>query len=98
MLWIEERSGSANGELFVYQQAAKLTEEVGELHAELLGRSKMQRTDKEKSYCSDSLAAEMADVAICLAILAEATHIDLQKAIISKMKTVESRIDHSNHA
>ena len=91
--WIAERSGALPEEpLFVYEQAAKLVEEVGELHAELLGRHRLQRAGRGRQYSAESLASEVADVAICLAILARITGVDLEEALRAKMATIDSRV------
>jgi NTP pyrophosphatase (non-canonical NTP hydrolase) len=91
LAWIREsRDQSACDELFLYQQAAKLVEEVGELHSELLGRSRLQREEKG-AFTRESLAEECADVAITLAILAEVLELDLADAIASKMRKVDDR-------
>jgi len=75
----------------VLAQAAKLTEEVGELQAEILGHAGYQRKSKNKVFDADSMGAELADVTICVAILAVAHNIDLGKALARKMVKVESR-------
>lgn len=91
--WIMERSGDdTSRELFVYQQSAKLVEEVGELNAELLGRSKLQRSGKVGLWTADSLAGEVADVLICTLILADVTGVDVSEALRKKMAVVDARV------
>lgn len=79
------------GDLLAYAQAAKLVEEVGELHAELLGRSKRQRTDKIREFTDDTLAAELADVVLATALLAEIVGVDLSTAVTGKIAVINAR-------
>jgi hypothetical protein len=50
---------------FALAQTVKLGEEVGELHAEVLGALEYQRRDKAGRYSSETLGAELADVMVC---------------------------------
>jgi len=84
------RQQAIGDDLFVYQQAAKLIEEVGELHAELLGRSHAQRAEKCE-FTQQTLAEECADVAITMVMLAEALGVDLPAALTAKMLKVDER-------
>ena len=97
--WIAAKSrADRRSDLFLFTQAAKLVEEMGELHAELLGIGGRQR-DKGAAFDKTSLAAELADVTICIAILAQATDVDLGNAIRAKMQKVDERVAaHSNTA
>jgi NTP pyrophosphatase (non-canonical NTP hydrolase) len=78
-------------ELMIYSQAAKLVEELGELHAELLGRSKRQRASKSQTFSDASLRGELADVILATAVLAEILHVDLADAVASKIATIDAR-------
>jgi NTP pyrophosphatase (non-canonical NTP hydrolase) len=78
-------------ELFLLAQTVKLGEEVGELHAEVLGRTKYQRAAKAARYDEASLAGELADVTICVAILAEMLGTDLNRAVAEKIAKIEAR-------
>ena len=91
--WIARRShADRRSELFLYTQAAKLVEEVGELHAQLLGRSKLQRQGKSQEFSQANLEDEFADVVICAVILAQVAGVDLGKALLNKMEAVEKRV------
>jgi NTP pyrophosphatase (non-canonical NTP hydrolase) len=95
--WIARRShADSRSELFLYTQAAKLVEEVGELHAQLLGRSKLQRHGKTKEFSQAGLEGEFADVVICAVILAQVAGVDLGKALLAKMDTVDERVAAEN--
>lgn len=90
--WIARRShADRHSELFLYTQAAKLVEEVGELHAELLGRSNLHRKGKSQEFSQATLEAEIADVMICTLIVAQVAGVDLVKALIAKMDIVDDR-------
>jgi NTP pyrophosphatase (non-canonical NTP hydrolase) len=78
-------------DLFLLAQTVKLSEEVGELHAEVLGRTKFQRAAKAARYNDASLAGELADVTICVAILSELLGADLNQAIVAKIAKLEAR-------
>jgi NTP pyrophosphatase (non-canonical NTP hydrolase) len=75
----------------VLAQAVKLGEEVGELHAEVLGRLKRQRRSKGTRFDDRSLRGELADVVICVAILAHTTGVDLGAALEEKMAEIDRR-------
>ncbi|MDQ3763457.1 MAG: hypothetical protein M3460_18060 [Actinomycetota bacterium] len=81
---------------FVLAQAAKLAEEVGELQAEILGNAGYQRATKDQCFTTESMSRELADVMICVAILASSHDIDLGKALASKMEMIDAR--HKNNA
>ncbi|WP_078294452.1 MazG nucleotide pyrophosphohydrolase domain-containing protein [Mycobacterium sp. D16R24] len=83
---------SRHSEIFTLSQAVKLSEEVGELHAEILGHLKMQRTDKNQNFNTESLAGELADVIMSAAVLSQALGIDLTDALHTKMATVDTRM------
>jgi NTP pyrophosphatase (non-canonical NTP hydrolase) len=76
---------------FALAQAVKLGEEVGELHAEVLGALKYQRKDKTGRYDGDTLGGELADVMVCLALLAETFQVDLATAVSRKIEHLEAR-------
>jgi len=78
-------------ELFLLAQTVKLGEEVGELHAEVLGRTKYQRAAKADRYDEASLAGELADVTICVAILSEMLGADLSQAVRAKIAKLDAR-------
>lgn len=75
---------------FVLAQAVKLTEEVGELRAEVLGNAGFQRASKQ-GFTPESMANEFADVLICTVILACSHNIDLGKAVTQKIGKIEAR-------
>lgn len=78
-------------DLFLLAQTVKLGEEVGELHAEVLGRTRYQRAAKADRYSAASLAGELADVTICVAILSEMLGADLSQAVRAKIARIEAR-------
>ena len=84
---------AANGDnaYFALAQAVKLGEEVGELHAEVLGALKYHRSDKAGQYGTDTLGGELADVMVCLALLAQILNVDLAGAVSTKIEHLEAR-------
>lgn len=86
-----DSSEDGDREHFTLAQAVKLGEEVGELHAEVLGALKYQRKEKAAHYGSDTLGGEIADVMVCLALLAQILDVDLARAVSSKVEHLEAR-------
>ncbi|MGH3867613.1 MAG: MazG nucleotide pyrophosphohydrolase domain-containing protein [Pseudonocardiaceae bacterium] len=84
-------SDTSSQPAFVLAQAVKLAEEVGELQAEVLGHAGYQRATKDQSFTTESLSSELADVMICVAILARSHDIDLSKALASKIEKIDAR-------
>jgi hypothetical protein len=77
--------------LFALAQAVKLGEEVGELHAEILGSLRYQRHDKAGEYSNGTLGGEIADTMICLAILSQTLNVDLLAAVTAKIGELDRR-------
>jgi NTP pyrophosphatase (non-canonical NTP hydrolase) len=76
---------------FALAQTVKLGEEVGELQAEVLGALEYQRTEKASRYTRDTLGGEIADVMVCVALLADTFGVDLAQAVGSKLEQLEAR-------
>jgi NTP pyrophosphatase (non-canonical NTP hydrolase) len=76
---------------FALAQTVKLGEEVGELHAEVLGALEYQRREKAGRYSTDSLGGELADVMVCVALLADTFGVDLAQAVARKIEQLETR-------
>ncbi|WP_179467394.1 hypothetical protein [Mycolicibacterium vinylchloridicum] len=96
--WARQHAGAvaafinvpASSDLFLLSQAAKLTEEVGELHAAILGRLQYQRPDKLLDHAA--IASEIADVIICTTIIGQVLKVDVARALRSKMDTLDGRM------
>jgi NTP pyrophosphatase (non-canonical NTP hydrolase) len=91
---LDPTAGSDNA-YFALAQTVKLGEEVGELHAEVLGSLKYHRSDKTGQYGADSLGGEFADVMVCLALLAQILNVDLAGAVSAKIEHLEARNRHA---
>ena len=76
---------------FALAQTVKLGEEVGELQAEVLGALEYQRREKAGRYSSETLGGELADVMVCVALLADTFGVDLARAVGSKIEQLEAR-------
>ena len=76
---------------FALAQTVKLGEEVGELQAEVLGALEYQRREKAGRYSRDTLGGEIADVMVCVALLADTFGVDLARAVGSKIEQLEAR-------
>ncbi|CAM4014895.1 hypothetical protein KIPE111705_36305 [Kibdelosporangium persicum] len=77
--------------MFALAQTAKLGEEVGELHAEVLGAIRYCRADKVSRYTDETLAGELADVMVCTMLLAQIFDVDVAHAIKSKIDFLDER-------
>jgi NTP pyrophosphatase (non-canonical NTP hydrolase) len=74
---------------------AILIEPDGELHAEVLGALKYHRADKAGRYGAETLGGELADVMVCLALLAQILDVDLTQAVTAKIDHLEARNQHT---
>jgi len=81
---LDPATGTDNA-FFALAQTVKLGEEVGELHAEVLGALKYHRSDKAGKYRADTLGGGLADVMFCLALLAQILNVDLAQAVSAKI-------------
>lgn len=72
---------------------AKLSEETGELTEAVLKKMGTQRGQKLTDFKDEQLESEIADVIIVTAIIAELSGIDVEKAIVEKIKKIEARYD-----
>ena len=85
------RAPSVTDREWVYARILKLTEEIGELSAELLADSGWQRQDKLETHGDDSIMNEIADVLICTLLLAEVLKIDPSIALRKKIAKLDKR-------
>ena len=76
---------------FALAQTVKLGEEAGELQAEVLGALELQRREKAGRFSRETLGGELADVMVCVAILADTFVVDLAPAVARKIKQLEAR-------
>ncbi|HEY4497034.1 MAG TPA: MazG nucleotide pyrophosphohydrolase domain-containing protein [Candidatus Paceibacterota bacterium] len=74
----------------ILARTVKLSEELGELCDAVLRHNAMQRKGKMKKS-GDNLSEEFADVLITTLLLAEAMDIDIDRALIKKMKKIDKR-------
>ncbi|TCO65864.1 hypothetical protein [Actinocrispum wychmicini] len=81
----------ADRDLFALAQTVKLGEEVGELHAEVLGAIRYCRADKVDQYTNETLAGELADVMVCTMLLAQIFDVDLAGAVAGKIGFLDER-------
>ncbi|HEY5015770.1 MAG TPA: hypothetical protein VII59_03230, partial [Streptosporangiaceae bacterium] len=72
-------------------QTVKLGEEAGELQAEVLGALELQRREKAGRFSRETLGGELADVMVCVALLADTFGVDLAWAVASKIEQLEAR-------
>ena len=84
-------SGRGDHVSLALAHAVKLGEEVGELQAEVLGLLEYQRREKAGRYSRDTLGGELADVMVCVALLADTFGVDLARAVESKIEELEAR-------
>jgi len=79
-----------SSEMMKLWTAVKLSEEIGELQAEILGQANLQRK-KETTFTKESLEKEFADVIISACILARRHNIDIIDALTKKIDIIRRR-------
>lgn len=83
--------GLEDAEKRTLARTVKLTEEVGELAAEVLAHHNWQRQEKMNKHSHEDLNHEFADVIITTFLLADVMEVNLEKAIRDKIKKIEKR-------
>jgi NTP pyrophosphatase (non-canonical NTP hydrolase) len=86
-----DRTGCGSRAYVALAQTVKLGEEVGELQAEVLGALELQRKEKAGRFSPDTLGGELADVMVCVALLADTFGVDLARALASKIERLDAR-------
>jgi NTP pyrophosphatase (non-canonical NTP hydrolase) len=75
----------------ILARTVKLNEEVGELCNDILSVLKMQRKSKLESFDKRNFYEEFADVILSTLQLANAAHVDVERAVNDKMKKIEEK-------
>lgn len=77
----------------IFAQTVKLTEEVGELSAEILWHTWFVRKEKLEKYSVETLNDEFADVILVALRLAKLMDIDIESALKHKIEKIKIRHD-----
>lgn len=80
----------------ILARTVKLNEEVGELCNDILAVLKMQRKSKLENFDKRNFYEEFADVILCTLQLANAAHVDVDRAMHDKLKKIEEKY-HKDH-
>lgn len=75
----------------ILSKTVKLNEEVGELCNDILSILKLQRRSKLQKFDKRNMYEEFADVIITLTQLASVANVDLERAVMDKLKKIEER-------
>ncbi len=75
----------------ILAHTVKLNEEVGELCNDILAILKLQRKAKLKRFERKNMHEEFADVLIALMQLAALAQVDIEDAVVEKLKKIEKR-------
>lgn len=75
----------------ILTKTVKLNEEVGELCNDILSVLRLQRKSKLDKFDKRHIYQEFADVIITTMQLAAVTHVDMERALNDKLKTIEDR-------
>lgn len=75
----------------ILTKTVKLNEEVGELCNDILSILKLQRRSKLKHFDKRNIYQEFADVIITTIQLAGVAGVDIERAVIDKLKKIEER-------
>jgi len=81
----------------ILTKTVKLNEEVGELCNDILSILKLQRRAKLQKFDKRNIYQEFADVIITTIQLAQVAGVDIERAIIDKIKTIEERERKERH-
>lgn len=79
----------------ILHATVKANEEMGELCDAVLSHLGSQRKIKMEVHAPENLANEVADVMFTLALLAQLTGVDLEKALKEKMTIIDRRYEGS---
>lgn len=88
-----EYSLSSPREKEILTKTVKLNEEVGELCNDILSILRLQRKAKLERFDRRNIYQEFADVLITLVQLAIASNVDLERAVVDKLKTISQRLE-----
>lgn len=72
----------------ILAKTVKLSEEVGELSNDILSILSLQRESKLRKFDKKNLYEEFADIIISTIILANATRVDISRAVKDKMNKI----------
>ena len=75
----------------IYADGLKLSEEIGELNEQLLGKFHYQRKDKSDRFSDEKLGLEIADVILSAAMLADSLNFDLEELLKQKMTILREK-------
>ena len=75
----------------ILAKTVKLSEEVGELSNDILAVLSLQRESKLRKFDKKNLYEEFADIIISTIILANATRVDISRAVKDKMNKILTR-------
>lgn len=75
----------------IYAGGLKLSEEIGELNEQLLGKFHCQREDKSDRFSDEKLGLEIADVVLSAAMLADSLGFDLEKFLEQKIAILKEK-------
>ena len=84
-------NGLEDKDKMILARTVKLSEEVGELAAEVLAHHNWQRQEKLDRRANEDLGHEVADVIITTFLLADTLEIDIEKSLREKMKKINLR-------
>lgn len=74
-----------------FAHSLKISEELGELNEQLLGKFWLQRSDKADRFSDEKLALEMVDVIFATLMLAKELNIDMEIAFQHKIEMLKNR-------
>lgn len=86
-----EKHFNNDKQLSIHVGAIKMAEELGELCAEVLATSKLQRAEKLDAHSHESLDEEFADVIITTLLLADSLNVEVNQALEKKMQKIVAR-------
>lgn len=80
----------------IFAWSLKISEEVGELHEQILGKFWWQRNTKTDKISDEKLKNEIADIILSAIRLWRLMDLDIQELLDNKIKTLEIRFSENN--
>lgn len=81
-----------NNQTRIFAKTVKVMEELGELCQEIISSQKLSRKEKNCNYKKENLEAEFCDVISTLFLLGIELDIDIEQALMKKIKETKLRL------
>ncbi len=90
--YVELTKTIATKKELIFAHSLKISEELGELNEQLLGKFHHQRKDKSDRISDEKLGLELADIVLSTAMLADELDLDLEELLAKKMAILREKM------